>query len=582
MARPARTNARLATLVLALVLALPAAAAAQSPITLGPGVQAGLTVDAAGTAYISWIGHEPGVTSLHFCRIPRGATACAVNTTVAVPGTSLTRPYVVVDGGTIRILSYRYGLSGPSRFDAVYMLTSTDGGATFDAGTQVGVVNPYDAIRGPGGRVSLIGNVSVSPFQTVPIDGSGPELARADLSPSHPYDPAIALVGPSELLAVFSDGSGNPVFRRWLGTGDPNAETSWTPPQTISGTASYNRLATGPSGTFLVSTTFSTGTLEVRRFDGSGFGAPLALPEPAHPLTGGSHDFFQDPAGRLHAIWPFGDADGTHIAYATSDDGTAWRASTFDVTQNPDDVGQAANAMQIAVAADHLGFATWETPGSGGGAEVHAIAIGPGAGVAGPVIGKTATATPVRGVVRVKFPPGTSVGRAKALGLAGATRGFIPLEEAADVPIGSTFDTTKGTVALATARGAGRPDQTGQFNGSRFVLQQKTTKPLTTLSLKGSLGKCATALPKGGSRKPLTTARRRRSLFSNARGAFRTRGRNATATVRGTRWRMTDSCSGTLTIVRSGSVIVRDLRLRKTRRLRAGQRYFARAVRKHR
>jgi hypothetical protein len=47
--------------------------------------------------------------------------------------------------------------------------------------------------------------------------------------------------------------------------------------------------------------------------------------------------------------------------------------------------------------------------------------------------------------------------------------------------------------------------------------------------------------------------------------------------VRGTAWRTVDKCKGTLTVVTEGTVVVRDLRLRKNRTLRAGQRYLAKA-----
>jgi ferric-dicitrate binding protein FerR (iron transport regulator) len=98
-----------------------------------------------------------------------------------------------------------------------------------------------------------------------------------------------------------------------------------------------------------------------------------------------------------------------------------------------------------------------------------------------------------------------------------------------------------------------------------------------------SLSACS-KLPRGGSRKAVTEARKRsRSLFSNVRGRFRTRGRNSTATVRGTRYLVKDTCSGTLTKVRSGTVTVRDLTLRRTRIVKAGHSYLARApIRKKR
>jgi hypothetical protein len=45
---------------------------------------------------------------------------------------------------------------------------------------------------------------------------------------------------------------------------------------------------------------------------------------------------------------------------------------------------------------------------------------------------------------------------------------------------------------------------------------------------------------------------------------------------------MTDTCAGTLTSVKRGTVIVRDFRLKKNHRVRAGHRYFARAAKRRR
>ena len=70
-----------------------------------------------------------------------------------------------------------------------------------------------------------------------------------------------------------------------------------------------------------------------------------------------------------------------------------------------------------------------------------------------------------------------------------------------------------------------------------------------------------------------------RRLWGKGKGNFRTAGRRSTATVRGTWWLVEDRCDGTLTRVKQGRVDVRDLRLRKTVKLRAGERslYLAKA-----
>jgi hypothetical protein len=541
--------------VFAVLLALtPASAHAATPVTLGPGVEPGVTVVQNGTAYIAWIGHETDPTSLHFCRLPRNATACEVNQQIAVPGTSLTRPFVTVNGSTVRVYSYRYGLTS-GRFDAIYALTSTNDGATFDAGVQVGTNGFYDAIIGPGSGVSFIANNS-SIYQRVPDDASTLETTEARLADDHPYTPSIANTGGAGMLAVFANGSGNAQFRLYNAAGDPNDASVWTPAQDFSTLASYLRLASGPAGTFLQSDD-GPGNIVVQKFNGAGFDAPVTIPGPAHELTGGSKDMTQDASGRLHMVWPFGDVNGNHIGYATSDDGASWQTGSFESGPKPADIDQTAGEMRLSVAPDHLGVAAWQSSGSD--PQVRAIAVGPVA-IAPPAIGKTASAAPVKGTVLVKLK-----GKDK----------FAPLKAGATVPLGSTFDTTNGTVALDTSAGAGKPLQHGQFNGGQFTVQQSRKNPLTTLSMTGAgLNKCKARLPKGGAAK-----KRSRTLFSSVKGHFRTRGRNSAATVRGTKYTVTDSCAGTLTIVKQGSVVVRDFTLRKNKTLRTGQRYLARPPR---
>jgi len=70
-----------------------------------------------------------------------------------------------------------------------------------------------------------------------------------------------------------------------------------------------------------------------------------------------------------------------------------------------------------------------------------------------------------------------------------------------------------------------------------------------------------------------------RRVSANARGRFRTRGRNSSATVRGTKWDVIDRCDGTLTKVSRGRVVVRDFRRKRNVLVRAGKSYLAKARR---
>lgn len=532
-----------------LAVTVPAASAHAAPVLLGEGNEPGVAVDAAGTAYVAWVGNGADPTSLNFCRLPRGAGACDISSVLPVPGTSLTRPFVSVSGSRVQVYTYRYGMSGP-HFSTVLRLRSTDRGATFDAGTEAGTVAFFDAVMGPGDTVSMIADNS-SIFQNIAGDGSGGRVEQeAHLADDHPYAPSVGFVDAATPIAVFANGSGAAQFRRYSRSGSLNDAASWTPAQDFAAVASYPRLASGPAGLFLQSDDVN-GNMVVQKFDGSTFGTPVPIPGAPHELTGGSKDIFQDAAGRLEVVWPFGDAAGTHIGYGVSDDGTNWRTGTFESGPNPADVARNAGLMRLGIAPDHIGVAVWQSGESP--KRVYALAVGPDVP---PSIGKTVNAAIVKGKVLVKRK---------------GTKTFVPLVASTQLPLGSIFDTTKGTVALDTAAGTGKPVQHGEFSGGLFSVQQSSKNPLTTLSMSGgSLKKCGRALPAGGAAKKPS-----RTLFANVKGHFRTRGRNSSATVRGTKWTMTDSCKGTLTTVKQGSVVVRDFTLRTSKTLKKGQHYLA-------
>jgi DNA-binding beta-propeller fold protein YncE len=172
-----------------------------------------------------------------------------------------------------------------------------------------------------------------------------------------------------------------------------------------------------------------------------------------------------------------------------------------------------------------------------------------------PDLGETLVADPVAGTVRVR--------------LAGRRR-FVPLQSVRELPFGSTLDTRRGRVEVATERRRRGRVQRGVFYGGLFKVRQRAvTRFVTDVVLHGSLTSC----PQGSA----SAARRTRQLWGNADGRFRTRGRHSSGAVRGTRWLTVDRCDGTLTIVREGTVAVRDFTLDRTVLVDAGERYLARA-----
>lgn len=177
-----------------------------------------------------------------------------------------------------------------------------------------------------------------------------------------------------------------------------------------------------------------------------------------------------------------------------------------------------------------------------------------------PTLGKTANAAPVSGVVKVRLPGGN---RFVTLGGGDVTQ----------IPVGSLVDTSKGAVKLTLAKDTKGATQSGTFSRGQFGLRQSLSKGshgLAELTLTGPQLRCAS-----GSKAAAARRRRSHQLFADVHGRFRTRGRHSTATVRGTAWLTKDTCAGTLTSVKRGVVIVRDLGRKRNIRLTKGHKYLA-------
>jgi hypothetical protein len=148
------------------------------------------------------------------------------------------------------------------------------------------------------------------------------------------------------------------------------------------------------------------------------------------------------------------------------------------------------------------------------------------------------------------------------------TNRFHVLFGSQSLPVGSSVDTTKGKVQLASAKKRGGTQSTLFFDG-RFNVNQSRRTGVTNLKLQGgSFSSCR------GARADTRVVRR---LWGQGKGKTRTSGHNGSGTVRGTYWLTEDRCDGTLFKVRQGVVVVRDFARHRTVILHAGQKYLARA-----
>lgn len=194
-----------------------------------------------------------------------------------------------------------------------------------------------------------------------------------------------------------------------------------------------------------------------------------------------------------------------------------------------------------------------------------------GAGGAGATIGSPTPPPPPRPSVAVDVQSGTGTTLVRLPGAAG----FATLRGGDQIPVGSTVDVTRGSVALTSAEGK------ATFRGGVFTVREPRAAAaarVTVLALAGgSFAACPTKKTRraasAGALRPTAIVRR---LFGSGKGRFRTSGRFAAATVRGTAWEVYDRCDGTYVEVKSGAVAVSDLKLHRTIVVTARHSYLAR------
>ena len=241
---------------------------------------------------------------------------------------------------------------------------------------------------------------------------------------------------------------------------------------------------------------------------------------------------------------------------------------------------QNANGDPLADQIASFDGSTWHPVGSNGsgngplngnvtalatfGAQLEAGGSFTGAG--GNTLASFAASFPLAPSVPPGGPPtGTATGTVLVNG-APFTGGQIAFSSKVDVTRGSLLLTT-GTGSVTVSGGAGIP--------AIFVLARGVDNGQAVVEMRlagGNFDVCKRKLA-GSSKVAPRTVRR---LWGKATGRFRTTGRFAAATVRGTYWLTADRCDGTLTTVKEGRVQVRDLVTRKTILVPAGKSYLAR------
>jgi len=148
---------------------------------------------------------------------------------------------------------------------------------------------------------------------------------------------------------------------------------------------------------------------------------------------------------------------------------------------------------------------------------------------------------------------------------------FRPTEDE-PLPNGTIVDVSNGRGVELTDRNGDATVFYGQKDGvpSKFVITNvKGTIELRLIG--GSFKSCAkrTIASAGAKEKPI------RRVWGKGKGKFRTKGRYAAASVRGTWWLTADFCKYTLVRVNQGSVTAQNLVTKKYRVVKAPKTYRA-------
>jgi hypothetical protein len=285
----------------------------------------------------------------------------------------------------------------------------------------------------------------------------------------------------------------------------------------------------------------------------SAFSPTGTIVTPLKPIvtTGTATDVTSTSANMNGTVNPNGSSTSAHFEFGTT---TSYGSSTPAInagSDNSDHTEQGAATSLQPNTTYHYRLVATNSGGTTNGAD-KTFTTAPQPGPPPPEPGKSANIEPVSGTTTVQCPG----------------EGSKPLTSPDQIKLGCTVDATHGTVQLTSANGNGGT-QTGDFWAGAFQVTQENTTLTSAATKKKKKVLITTLLVRPnlscGTTGKLIDARRRRGghLWGHAKGSFRTKGRHAAATIRGTTWLVEERCDGTLVKVREGTVLVHDATINK-------------------
>jgi hypothetical protein len=316
-------------------------------------------VDPGGTLHAVWA-DDAGVATnvVHYCRVPRGATACANARTLLLPQATdhTDEPYLVRgSGATLHVAMAR------SAEEDAFVWTSADNGATWGAARKVydghPCSNESEPVLGPvGGEITFAGWNAGHCVHGAAIDGSeSAESLVADPPSGGAENFAVAPTGDGGLIAA-SDDQSHTFFWRLQPGSDPSSTAAWHGVSDL-GAGREANVAGGPGGAYVLNQ--DADQIHMRHWEGAGFGV---LVDVGAGERGSVHDVTVGPSAEVAAVWRRSPANGEpfgRLRIARSrNQGASFSAPVSFAT-----TASAASRLDADLAADGSGFAVWQDEG---------------------------------------------------------------------------------------------------------------------------------------------------------------------------------------------------------------------------
>ena len=318
------------------------------PFRIAPATSGGsVAIEPDGSLVVAY-GIKSGHGKTAVCVIARGGHACShggpVDLTPLSGDDEFPSTYAFVSSAShIEVIQADCCDSSASGGDLLF--SSTDGGATFGAPVRIGTLGMAAAALVSGHIVFTSGDTTSTQVESVAVNASGPPPGIATpISGQDAVDVGIADFRGGVLVASDDDGTPDTVRVAYARSGtDFDATSSYHSAGTFRGQS----LVGISGGALLTEQTSGRDALELRLFNGKGFGPAHTVPGTA----GGGPEWFaidQDPGGTVHVF-----NESTHLArtYGLYEETT----STGAHWDSPVDLGDAVDSTAFAVGLDRSG-----------------------------------------------------------------------------------------------------------------------------------------------------------------------------------------------------------------------------------